>query len=164
MAKIFWLLPGCVAGRAGPNREPWTYAELQQAGVRAVLSVNDGELCHAGDLSRHGLAYTCLPLSPNAPPRRGDLEHCLKVLPETYEFVQAQLAEDRPVLIHCTSGKDRTCLALGYFLMRHEGLQAAEAMVRVLAVRPVAFSAEGWAEFALEVLNASRVQLQVMRA
>lgn len=155
MQDIFWLIPGRIAGRAGPNRLPWTVGELQQAGFGAVLSVNDGELCHADEFARLGIEYACMPLSPNAPPLPGDLELCVKVLPRAYEFVCAQLAQQRRVLIHCSSGKDRTCLLMAYFLVRHEDIAPRAAISRVRALRPIAFSAKGWGDFARLVLRES---------
>lgn len=156
MHHLFWLIPGVIAGRAGPNREPWSIAELRAAGIRAVLSVNDGELCHAEDFAQAAIVYACMPLSPNAPPRPGDLEHCLQVLPQAYDFVCVQIRQSRPVLVHCSSGKDRTCLLMAYFLMRSAAMAPEDAISRVRAIRPIAFSAEAWQDFALTVLHAGR--------
>lgn len=158
MEHLFWLIPGLIAGRAGPNRQSWDVAKLRQAGIGAVLSVNDGELCHPEDFARVGMVYACMPLSPNAPPRPGDFEYCLRVLPDAYLFVYTQIKNDRPVLVHCSSGKDRTCLLFAYFLMMQEDCAPHEAMARVRAVRPIAFSAEGWEEFAAQVLAAGCVR------
>ncbi|HEX5314635.1 MAG TPA: dual specificity protein phosphatase family protein [Gammaproteobacteria bacterium] len=159
MRHVFWLIPELLDGRAGPNREPWDIGELARAGFRAVLSVNDGELCHAEDFTRLGMAYACLPLSANAPPRRGDLQQCLDTLPEAYDFVSAQIGKRRPALIHCSSGKDRTCLLMAYFLMRHDAVAPDDAVAQVRALRPIAFTAEGWESFAFAVLRESRKTL-----
>ena len=58
-----------------------------------------------------------------------------------------------PVLIHCRSGKDRTGMVLATYLIEFEGYGAKDAMDEVLEVRPIAFSAEGWMEFGLDVLS-----------
>ena len=146
------MVPGWLAGRAGPDREPWELLRLREAGIRAVLSVNDGLLCHAKDFAAAGMAYACIPLSANAPPRPGDEEICARALPQACSFVQSQLAQRRPTLVHCSSGKDRTGLFFCYFLMRHGGLALDEAIKAVRAVRPIALSAEGWEAFAARVL------------
>lgn len=160
LQHLFWLIPGTIAGRAGPNREPWRMSEFRRAGIGAVLSVNDGEGCHPEDFARAGITYTCMPLSPNAPPRPGDLEHCLHVLPDAHAFLRAQIHHDRRVLVHCSSGKDRTCLLFAYYLMREEGCTPREAMARVRRVRPIAFSAEGWEEFVAQILSTTYESLQ----
>ena len=80
---------------------------------------------------------------------------CRAALPRAYGFVQAELLRARPVLVHCSSGKDRTGLFFCYFLMRRFGLAPAPAIARVKALRPIALSADGWQEFAAEVLAAA---------
>lgn len=152
MRHIFWLVSGVLAGRPGPDREPWDLEELGLCGIGAVLSVNDGLLCHPEDFARAGMDYRCLPLSPNAPPRPGDLEHCRQTLPEAFEFVTRMHGEGRATLVHCTSGKDRTGLFMAYYLTRARGMSAQDSVAAVRQVRPIAFSALGWEQFALEVL------------
>ena len=156
MKHVFWLIPGRLAGRPGPDREAWDPAELRRAGIGAVLSVNDGLLCHAGDFARCGIAYRCIPLSPNAPPRAGDLEHCRQALPAAYAFVDRMLGAAVPTLVHCSSGKDRTGLFMAYHLARSQGMSPQASVTAVKEERPIAFSAPGWDEFALQVLAAEQ--------
>jgi len=152
MDKVFWLLPGKLAGRPGPDREPWVVDALREGGIEAILSVNDGVSCDPDELAAYGIAYALVPLSPNAPPQPGDDEVCLRALPLAYAFVRAQIAEGRGVLVHCSSGKDRTGLFLCYFLMRQAELSPAEAIEAVRRVRPIALSAVGWEQLARRVL------------
>lgn len=156
MNHIFWLVPNLLAGRCGPDSEPWNLDELQQSGIGAVLSVNDGESCDPEEFAQQGLAYSCIPLSRNAPPCDGDLEHCLVALPEALAFAEGNIDRGIPVLVHCVAGKDRTGLFMAYYLMHCEGCSVDQAMERVRAVRPIAFTAEGWNEFAAEVLAAAK--------
>jgi len=153
MEHVFWLVPERVAGRCGPNEQDWDLAHLRASGIGAVLSVNDGELCIAEEFAEQGLAYACIPLSNNAPPSEGDLEHCLRALPEALAFAEDHLSRGSPVLVHCAAGKDRTGLFLAYYLLQAEGCTAREAIERVRAVRPIAFTADGWYEFAFDVLS-----------
>ncbi len=159
MDKVFWLLPGRLAGRPGPDREPWDLGSLREGGIEAILSVNDGLACHLDDFAAFGIAYARVSLSPNAPPQPGDDEVCLGALPRAYAFVQAQIAEGRGVLVHCSSGKDRTGLFLCYFLMRQADLSPVDAIEAVRRVRPIALSAVGWEEFAVRVLASADSRL-----
>lgn len=152
MDKIFWLIPQRLAGRPGPDREPWDLYGLRLTGIGAVLSVNDGLLCHVEDFAAHGMRYACVPLPDNAPPQPGDDELCLDALPKAYAFVAEQMHEGRSVLVHCSAGKDRTGLFLSYFLMRYARLAPQQAIASVREVRPIALSALGWEEFAVRVL------------
>lgn len=88
MRHVFWLIPNALAGRPGPDRESWNLEELKVSGIGAILSVNEGLLCHPEDFASAGMPYRCLPLSLNAPPQPGDLEHCRHVLPKALDFVE----------------------------------------------------------------------------
>jgi protein-tyrosine phosphatase len=153
MKHLFWLIPGEIAGRAGPDEEAWKVEELWRGGVRAILSVNDGRLCDPLAFARWGIAYACCPLSDWVPPQRGDAEVCLRALWEGDSFVQAQRRQGRPVLVHCSGSNDRTGLFLSYYLVRHAQLSPTQAIQRVRALRPTALSADGWEEFAEELLR-----------
>ncbi len=153
MERAFWLRQGCLAGRPGPDIAPWKPARLREAGIGAVLSVNHACACDARALVAADIEHACFPLSSSAPPRRGDVAHCLDALPRAYDFTARALDRGRPVLVHCTFGKDRTALFMAYFLMRTEGLDRRAAMASVRLVRPGAFSAIGWDKLAREVLG-----------
>ena len=154
MKHVFWLVPGALAGRSGPDLNPWSAEDLRGGGIGAVLSVNDGAACHAEDFAALGMRYRCIPLSENAPPREGDIEHCLGALPEAYDYVRGELDRQRTVLVHCTAGKDRTGLFMCYFLIRESGISVKDAITAVRRVRPIALSAEGWEELTAAVLEA----------
>jgi len=153
MQHVFWLIPGKLAGRTGPNVDPWDARLLKEGGIDAVLSVNHGNLVDAGELEAGGIAYACIPFSRNAPPVPGDLEICLEALPQAFAFVDEHIAAGKAVMIHCTSGKDRTGLLMSYYLMRTQGMTVDEAILEVRRIRPIALSAAGWDEFAREILG-----------
>ena len=91
MKHIFWLLPDRVAGRAGPNREPWDPALLAGAGIDVVLSVNFAQAVDVEALQAAGLRHACLPLPEDAPPSERDELHCAMVLPRALEYLEAEL-------------------------------------------------------------------------
>lgn len=154
MQHVYWLIPGRIAGRSGPCQDPWELAQLKRGGVGAVLSVNDGALCHPDDFESAGIRYRCIPLSANSPPLDGDLQHCLTALPIAYDYARDNGTHGLATLVHCHAGKDRTGLFMAYYLVRSLGVAPAQAIARVKAVRSIAFTAPGWDEFAAEVLAA----------
>jgi hypothetical protein len=156
MKNVFWLIPGKLAGRTGPNVDPWDPAELKQNGIDAVLSVNSGALVDAGALESCGISYACIPFSWNAPPVTGDIQICLQALPKAFDFVKTHIQSGKAVMIHCTSGKDRTGLLMSYYLMRTQGMTVDEAIVAVRRVRPIALSALGWEAFGREILGRTK--------
>ena len=152
MKHVFWLRKGKIAGRSGPNSAMWDLVELKANGIAAILSVNNGEAVNETVLSNLGIAYSNIPMSPNAPVRDGDKEFCLENIPKAMDFIRENLMAG-PVLIHCRSGKDRTGMVMAAYLIEFEGYNPREAMDKVIAVRSIAFSAEGWMEFGLDVLS-----------
>ena len=60
MDHIFWVVPNLLAGRCGPDEQPWRLKHLRRAGFGAVLSVDDGERCRPEDFAAQGLAYACI--------------------------------------------------------------------------------------------------------
>lgn len=153
MQHLFWLVEGRIAGRCGPNKENWDINELKQGGIGAVLSVNGGEMCEPEVFEGHGLRYACIPFSRNVPPQEGDVAVCAEQLPKALAFIKQCEADDIAVLIHCRSGKDRTALLMAYYLMSN-GAAPLHAVSQVRAIRDIAFSAEGWDQFAFDVLYA----------
>lgn len=154
MEHVFWLVPGVVAGRCGPTKSPWNLSRLRAEGIGAVLSVNGGEQCHPEDFRQLSIRYFCVPLSSNAPPREGDFEHNLTSLAVAYDWITRNEQDSVATLVHCHSGKDRTGLLLAYYLVRRYALLPHMAIATVKTIRPIAFSAEGWQDFASEVLCA----------
>jgi protein-tyrosine phosphatase len=156
MQHLFWLIPGEICGRPGPNHQPWQARQLKAAGVGAVLSVNQAESVYPDDFEAIGVSCECIPLASNAPPRPGDLELCCARLPLAYAWVRGEIEGGKPAMVHCRQGKDRTGLFLAYYLMRRDNLDVKAAIARVMAARPIALSASGWERFAREVLDACR--------
>jgi hypothetical protein len=152
MRHVFWLIPEKLCGRLGPDLVPWNAEELKRGGIDAVLSVNDGWLVNTEDLETAGLDYALIPFSANAPPMPGDFEICVEGLPKAFDFIHRVTSSGKSVMIHCTSGKDRTGLLMSYFLMRTQGLSIDEAIREVRRVRPIALSAVGWEDFGREIL------------
>ncbi|EAQ67763.1 tyrosine-specific protein phosphatase, putative [Marinomonas sp. MED121] len=159
MKHVFWLIEGKIAGRSGPNLDTWNLAELKEQGIAAILSVNFSESVDSREMEGAGIAHANIPMSPNAPVQLGDKETCLANLPKAMAFIKAQKAAG-PVMIHCRSGKDRTGLVMAAYLVQFEGMTAKEAMDKVFSVRSIAFSAEGWIPFALDVLESFEINLR----
>ncbi|MCL1048305.1 dual specificity protein phosphatase family protein [Shewanella abyssi] len=153
MQHLFWLVEGQIAGRSGPNKDPWNLSELKEEGIDAILSVNNGESCEGADFSSAGIEYKCIPFSRNAPPETGDLEYCVEQVPKALAYIRECEAQGKTVLIHCRSGKDRTGLIMAYYLMDN-GAAPLHAVSQIRAIRDIAFSADGWDQFAFDVLYA----------
>ena len=154
MQHVFWLRANRIAGRSGPDLDPWYPDQLAAAGIGAVVSVNLALSVYADDLARAGLLSACFPMADNAPPRPGDFEYCIDLLPRVFAYLAERIDEGRIPLVHCSAGKDRTGLVLCDYLCRAEGYAPLDAIRELRRVRPIALSAPGFEVFAIEVLTA----------
>jgi len=157
MKHVFWLVENELCGRPGPNLEPWQPADFLAHNIRAILSVNSGESVYQDELEPLGIKHLCVPLAASAPPAKGELELCLERLPIAFTFVREQVETRSAVLVHCRHGKDRTGLFMAYYLKRCHGLSTSKAIEQVLQARPIALTANGWLDFANEVLETANI-------
>lgn len=151
MKDIFWLIQGQVAGRCGPNKMAWELSDIAAAGIKVIISLNDGALCDANAMAALGISHRVFPLPDSIPPTPDDLIICKGQLPKVLAFMRECEADHKPVLLHCRSGKDRTGLMMAYYLMV-QGAAPLHAVSQVRNVRDIAFSAEGWDQFVFDVL------------
>ena len=126
MENLFWAIPGKLAGRVGPNHEPWYPAALYRGGVRGILTLNSGmdvvpELIESAGIRHHRLAFLV-----GIPPEERAFEIAVDLLPRAFRWYQEH-SEAGAVVAHCSFGKDRTGLFLSYALMLELGLDADAA-------------------------------------
>ncbi|MBN1179876.1 MAG: tyrosine-protein phosphatase, partial [Anaerolineae bacterium] len=107
MNAVYWITPGRLAGRPGPQEAPWNLQELWDGGFRTIVSLVyvDGEAIRAADFTHYkaplngGFAF--LPLL-----RKRLVRQVIPVV----DFLAGEVQAQRPTLVHCRQGKDRTGL------------------------------------------------------
>ncbi len=151
MKSVFWLVPDSIAGRSGPQRDPWSLSELRAGGFDAILNLSQYEP-DAAAFESAGLASAWVPLPTDVPATAESAEKCVADLPRAYVFFRDQLAARRRVLVHCWAGQDRTGLLLALHVAHRDGLSAPEAIAQVRTVRPLALTTAGWEALALAVI------------
>lgn len=143
-SDIYWVAPGELAGRPGPEKFPWTPEELSAEGIGAVVSlcgpVNTRQLVAAG--IDHLPVYQPMILLESEIAREG----FVGIMPLIEEFVERSLTKKKSVLVHCYHGCDRTGTVLACLLIARYRLDAARAVEAVRSVNPLAMNASGYAE------------------
>lgn len=152
MDHVFWVIPNVLAGRPGPNQIPWNLAQLYAGGIRSILTLNSGVDVDPSIISAAAIAHQHIPFPKGEPPDADAFVIGSGAVPSAYEWFRARVVHG-PVLVHCSHGKDRTGLFMAYALMRHHGLEPRSAIAELKRMRPNALSAEGWSEFAHDLLT-----------
>jgi predicted protein tyrosine phosphatase len=150
MDYVYWVLPGLLAGRPGPDEFPWDLRELRRAGFGAILSLHAGGIDPA-EIGWHGFAHLLLPLPYPVPPSSEDTAIYRQRLPVALAFIGQHVDAGRPTLVHCHAGRDRTGVVLACYLCAALDLPPAEAVARLRAVKPSALTAPGYAELVYEL-------------
>lgn len=149
---LWWVIPGALAGMPMPFIHPerrlnmggalTAYEDelpaLYGAGVRAVVSLLNIPSDEAVYESA-GFAFKCLPLPDGGAPT-------VEQAHEFIAFVDRQLADHRPVGVHCEAGLGRTGTMLATYLIS-QGDSAELAISRVRAAESSAVETPGQIRF-----------------
>jgi len=122
-----WVEEGKVAGSGYPASRAqveW----LVRAGIRSILSLTSEPLPREWT-DGLGLTQGHVPMKDHVAPAPEAME-------EGVDFVVKQLAEDRPVVVHCLAGEGRTGCVLSAYLIATQRIEAKEALVKLRAVKP----------------------------
>ncbi|KAF9994679.1 dual specificity phosphatase 12 [Entomortierella chlamydospora] len=73
-----------------------------------------------------------------------DETNLIKYFPETHTFIQGALDQGGKVLVHCMAGASRSVTIVCAYMMKTKGMSAAEALLAVQALRPIADPNDGF--------------------
>ncbi|MGD1929294.1 MAG: dual specificity protein phosphatase family protein [Leptolyngbyaceae cyanobacterium] len=106
--SIWWISPGQLAGMQKPAVHE--LPSLQAAGIGAIVSVMD-DPANLDWYQDAAMPHLWLPTTGGTAPT-------VKQVDDFWAFATAQLAAERAVAVHCSSGRRRTATFLGAYLIR----------------------------------------------
>lgn len=144
MEHVYWVIEQLLAGRPGPVLAPWSPKALYEGGIRTVISLASEE--PVDDLSAFGFEH----YRPAFPPvnlfsigmRKAFIYQAIPI----WQTIDEQMRANRPTLVHCHAGQDRTGAILAGYLITYRGMTPTAALTHLRTVKPLAMSADGYAE------------------
>lgn len=122
-----WVEDGRIAASGYPSSRrqvKW----LADHGIRSILTLTPNAL--------PGRWLDGLPLKVNHLPMDDHRVPNLDALDRGASFVQEQVRQGKPVLVHCLAGEGRTGCVLAAYLMKDRGVGAAEALEKIREAKP----------------------------
>jgi len=101
---------------------------LVQRGIKSIVTVREVPLPHDWFEDRD-VSYLHLRVEDFGAPSIEELD-------ASVNFIEQQLQNERPVMVHCAAGKGRTGTVLAAFLVKNEKLSAEQAIEKLRTIRP----------------------------
>ena len=144
MEHIYWVWKELLGGRPGPTRAPWDPRSLYAGGVRVVISL--ATEVQVEDLGTYGLDHYRMDFPPVKLFSVGMQKAFIYQSLPVWRLIHEQIQAERPTIVHCYAGQDRTGAVLGGYLVVYQGLTPAAARETVRRAKPNAMAEEGYAE------------------
>jgi atypical dual specificity phosphatase len=129
-----WVLDGKLAG----SGLPMTYSQffwLIKHGIKTIITVREVPLPSnwftdsINNIDRDNVNYLHLRVEDFGSPSIEEID-------STVEYIQHQIDNKKPVMVHCAAGKGRTGTILAAYFLKNENLTAEQAIKKIRNLRP----------------------------
>ena len=135
-SNFSWIVEGKLAG----SGMPMTFSEFAwviKHGVKTIITVREVPLPskwftdsgNNNNSSDDGINYFHLRVEDYGVPSLEELDN-------TVDYIQHQIDNQKPVMVHCAAGRGRTGTILAAYLLKKENLTAEEAIKKIRKLRP----------------------------
>lgn len=122
-----WLIEGKLAGCGLPVSES-EFRWLAEQGIKSIVTVREVAL-PSGWFDGADIDYLHLQVEDFGAPS-------IEELVQAVDFIEQQVGNDRPVMVHCAAGKGRTGTVLAAYFVKNQGMTAEQAIDKVRSMRP----------------------------
>jgi atypical dual specificity phosphatase len=122
-----WVIENRLAGSGLPVTED-EFGWLLEQGIRSIVTVREVPLPSKW-IDGKDVQYLHLDVEDYGAPT-------LETLDQAVDYIDVQISEGRPVMVHCAAGKGRTGTVLAAYLVKKENLTAEISIQRIRSSRP----------------------------
>ncbi|MGI0023703.1 MAG: dual specificity protein phosphatase 23 [Nitrososphaera sp.] len=122
-----WVIDDKLAGSGLPVTEE-EFEWLAQRGVKSIVTVREEPLPSKW-FNGSDIQYMHLYVEDFGAPQVEELDNAVN-------FIDRQISEGRPVMVHCAAGRGRTGTVLAAYLVKKENLTAQQSIEKIRLLRP----------------------------